>query len=344
MKAIILKKNCGTEGLLYRDDFPIPEIKPDEALVKVAATSVNRVDILIRNGYPGLSLNFPHIIGGDITGVIEKTGSEVKTFKTGDRIISWPIVCEADDEWTRRGRASLSSSWQYFGMHRKGSYAEYVAVPESSLLHLPDNVSFESAACLPIAGTTAYHALCEVGKLQKGESFFIWGGTSGLGVIAIQIAQCLGAKVFATAGTPEKMAKLKKMGVEHIYNHYEDKSISSKVIEMTGGKGVDMVLDYIGPATYIQSFNMLKRGARLLWCGIMTGKETTVSIHQTYLKHVSLLGLYLGEKNELESLINLCAEGKVKPVISEVLNLRDAARGHKLIEEKKVIGKVILIP
>ncbi|HEY3250552.1 MAG TPA: zinc-binding dehydrogenase [Ignavibacteria bacterium] len=344
MKAIILNENGGLDKLIYKEDFPEPGIKPNEVLVNVNATSINRADLVIRNGYPGLTLKFPHILGGDIAGTVAKTGSEVKNYKTGDRIVSWPLAVEADDEWVSKGRAALSPSWQYFGMHRLGSYTEFTAVPESSLIHLPDNVSFEDAVCLPVAGLTAYHAVHTVGKLQKGDTFFIWGGTSGLGTIAIQLAKNIGAEIFATAGFEHKIEHLKKMGVEHIFNHRDGLAIDDEVLKLTGGKGIDVVLDYVGPAAFPKNFKMVKKGGKILFCGILTGRETTVNLHQTYLRHLSLLGLYLGEKEELESLVKLVSEGKIKTHIGKKLHLKDAAEGHKLIAEGKVIGKVVLIP
>jgi len=343
MKAVILNENGATDKLVYTTDFPVPEIKPDEALIKIKATSINRADLVIRNGYPGLALNFPHILGGDITGIVEKTGSEVKEFKEGDRVISWSIVACGKCEWCLKGRGGLCFNWQYFGMHRKGSYAEYTAVPSNSLIKLPDNVTFEDAACLPVAGLTAYHALGSVGNLKKNETFFIWGGASGLGMMAIQIAKNIGAKVFATAGTKEKIKKLEELGADYIFNHRTDKNIAEKVLEITGRLGIDVVLDFIGPVTHQQSFNMVKKGGKILWCGIMTGREATISIHQTYLRHLSLLGLYLGEKEELASLVDLVSKGKVKPYIGETLELKDAAKGHVLIGEGKVKGKVVMV-
>jgi len=343
MKAIILNENGAAEKLIYTTDFPVPEIKPEETLVNIKATSINRADLVIRNGYPGLSLNFPHILGGDITGIVEKTGSSVNDFKPGDRVISWPIVACGKCEWCKKGRGGLCFNWQYFGMHRKGSYAEYAAVPSSSLIKLPDNVSFEDAACLPVAGLTAYHALGSVGELKKDETFFIWGGASGLGMIAVQIAKNIGAKVIATAGTKEKINKLEELGVDYIFNHRTDDKISEKVLEITGKLGIDVVLDFIGPVTHPQSFQMVKKGGKILWCGIMTGREATISIHQTYLRHLSLLGLYLGEKEELVKLVDLVSQGKVKPYIGETLELKDAAKGHVLIAEGKITGKLVLV-
>lgn len=344
MKAVILNENGGLDKLIYRTDFPEPQIKPNEVLIKVHAGSVNRADLVIRNGYPGLSLKFPHILGGDIAGTIEQTGSEVKNFKTGERVVSWPLAVEADDEWTKKGRASISPSWQYFGMHRWGGYAEYVNVPESSLIRLPDNVTFEDAACLPVAGLTAYHALKTVGDLQNGDTFFIWGGTSGVGVIAIQLARSIGAKVFATAGNDYKIEHLKNMGVDHIFNHHTDVNIDDEVLKLTDGHGIDIVLDYVGPAAFPKNFKMVKKGGKILFCGILTGREATVSLHQMYLRHISLMGLYLGEKNELEALVKLVSEGKVKPHIGAKLELKDAAEGHKMMAEGKVIGKILLVP
>lgn len=344
MKAVILNENGGTDKLIYTNDFPEPDIKPNEVLVNIKATSINRADLVIRGGYPGLSLNFPHILGGDITGVISKVGSDVKDFKEGERVVSWSIISEADDDWARKGKAGQSPAWQYFGMHRKGSYAEYAAVPASSLVKLPDNVSFEDAACLPVAGLTAYHGIKTVGDLQKGDSFFIWGGTSGLGIIAIQIAKSIGAEVFATAGFDHKIEYLKGMGVDHIFNHRADTAIDDEVLRLTNNNGIDVILDYVGPEAFPKNFKMVKKGGKILFCGILTGREAMVNLHMTYLRHISLLGLYLGEKNELEELVKLVSEGKVKPHIGETIDLKDAGKGHQMMAEGKVIGKIVMIP
>ena len=343
MKAIILNENGGTDKLIYTGDFPEPEIKSNEVLVKVKATSINRADLVIRQGYHGLTLKFPHILGGDISGIVSKTGSGVKNFKEGNRVLAWPIVSETVDRWSERGRPGLSPAWQCFGMHRWGSYAEYTAVPESSLIRLPDNVSFEEAACLPVAGLTAYHAVKTVADLQYGDTFFIWGGTSGLGIIAIQLAKSIGARVFATAGRDEKTEFLKKLGVEHVFNHSTNDKIDDEVLEITGGAGIDVVLDYVGPAVFQKNFKMVTRGGKMLFCGILTGRETTVSLHQLYLRHLSMLGLYLGEKHELELLVNLADEENIKPHIHTKLDLKDAAEAHQMIAEGNVIGKVVLI-
>jgi len=343
MKVITINENGGLDKLVYNDNFPEPSLKPNEILVNVKATSINRADLVIRNGYPGLTLKFPHILGGDISGIVAKTGQNVKDFKEGDRVLSWPLAVEADDEWVKKGRAGLSPSWQYFGMHRAGSYAEYTAVPASSLIRIPDNVSFEEAACLPVAGLTSYHAVVTVGNLQKGESFFIWGGTSGLGIIAVQLAMNIGAETFATAGFEYKIDYLRKIGINHVFNHRSGVEIDEEVLKLTNGSGVDVVLDYVGPEAFPKNFKMVKKGGRILFCGILTGREATVSLHQTYLRHLSLLGLYLGEKHELEALLKLVSEGKVKPHIGAKMDLKDAAEGHRLLAEGKVIGKVVLM-
>jgi NADPH:quinone reductase-like Zn-dependent oxidoreductase len=344
MKAVILNENGGTDKLIYTEDFPLPEIKPDEVLVNIKATTINRADLVIRAGYPGLSLNFPHVLGGDISGVIAETGSKVKGFKKGDRVISWSIVSCGECEWCKKGRRGLCFNWQYFGMHRKGSYAEFTAVPAGSLIKLPENISFEDAACLPVAGLTAYHALGRIGNLKKGETFFIWGGASGLGMMAVQIAKNAGAKVFATAGTEGKIKHLEELGVDYVFNHRTDETIAEEVLNLTDKHGIDAVLDYIGPATHPKSFQMVKKGGRILWCGIMTGREAMVSIHQTYLRHISLLGLYLGEKEELEELVELVSQGKVKPYIGETIGLKNAANGQQLIQDGKVTGKIVMVP
>lgn len=342
MKAIVLKENGGLDKLVYDGNCPEPPIKSNEVLVRVKATSINRADLVVRNGYPGLTLKFPHILGGDIAGIVAKTGNEVEGFKEGDRVVSWPLAVEADDEWVNKGRAGLSPSWQYFGMHRAGSYAEYTAVPASSLVHLPDNIPFDEAACLPVAGLTAYHAVVTVANLQQGETFFIWGGTSGLGTIAVQLAINIGSEIFATAGYEYKMDYLRKIGIKNVFNHRSGVEVDEKVLKLTNNNGIDVVLDYVGPEAFPKNFKMVKKGGKILFCGILTGRETIVSLHLLYLRHLSLLGLYLGEKHELETLLKLVSEGKVKPHIGAKLELKDAAEGQKLLAEGKVIGKVVL--
>ncbi len=336
MKAVLLHEHGGPERLVY-GDCDAPALAQGEALVRVHATSVNRLDSVVRRGYPGLTLPLPHILGGDIAGVIEAVTPGVAGWAPGDRVVCYPMVLEegddGDDYWTR--------PWQYFGMHRKGGYADLVNVPAASLVRLPAPVPFEAAACLPVAGTTAEHAL-NLSGLTAGQTLFFWGGSGGMGTLLIQLAKRRGIRVMTTASSPEKARLLDSLGADHVFNHRSD-DVAALVREAAPA-GVDAVLDYVGPATYAQSFNLLKKGGVLLWCGMLTGREVTVNIQSFYLKHATVRGFYLGAIRELRAVVAAVLDGGVRPHIHAIMPLADAARAHAVLDSAQYAGKLVLIP
>lgn len=336
MKAALLNEHGGPDRLVYGDCDP-PALAPDEVLVRVQATSVNRLDTVVRRGYPGLTVPLPHILGGDIAGVIEAVSPGIAGWTPGDRVVCYPMVLESgpdgDEFWT--------VSWQYFGMHRKGAYADFVNVPVSSLMSLPDRVPFEAAACLPVAGLTAEHAL-NVGALTAGQTLFFWGGSGGMGTLLIQLAKRRGVHVITTASSAEKMRLVESLGADHVFNHRDDDVVAR--VRAVAPAGVDAVLDYVGPTTYPQSFGLLKRGGVILWCGMITGREATVDIQALYLKHAGIRGLYLGTIRELRAVVAALADGSLRPHIHAIMPLADAARAHALMDSGSHAGKIVLIP
>ncbi len=340
MKAIIVPENGGADVLKYVEDAPMPTIGPKDILVNIKATSVNRIDIVVRNGYPGIPIPLPHIPGGDICGVVAEIGAEVRSFKVGDRVLAWPLVVPESE--LDNPDAFLSDGWQYFGLHRSGSYAEYVAVPEASLVHLPDNISFEEGAALPISGLTAFHAIHDVAQLKPGQKFVIWGGSGGFGTLALQLAKSAGAVVIATAGRDDKESTLRDLGADYVFNHY-NQDVGAEVRKLFPG-GVDCVLDYVGPKTFDTSFGMLRKGGKILLCGMLTGREVTLNIQHTYLRHISIHGLYLGRRSELEQLVERIAREQMRTHIHTVMPLKDAAEAHRLVESGNYVGKIVLTP
>ncbi|MBI1729883.1 zinc-binding dehydrogenase [Candidatus Acetothermia bacterium] len=343
MKAIVLREHGGIDKLLMEQDFPEPSLGEHDVLVRVRATTVNRIDLVVRAGYPGIKIPFPRIPGADIAGEIDEVGSRVKAFRKGERVLAWPLIACGACEQCQKNRRWLCLNWKYFGLHVDGSYAEYTRVPEESLVRLPEKISFEAAATLPVAGLTSYHALVTVGKLEKGETVLIWGGSGGLGTFAVQIAKRLGARVIATVGKESKRERIESLGADLVLNHYKE-NVLDTIQKFTDGKGVEVVLDSIGAETFPASFQLLKKGGRLLLCGLMTGREAPLNLHLTYLKHLSFLGLYLGEKHELEALLNWVSEGKIKPVIDQRFELSEAGMAHQRIESGDQLGKIVLLP
>ncbi len=342
MKAVLLTEHGGSDKLLYTNDFPTPTCGPGDILVRIKATSVNRADLVVRNGYPMLTIPMPHILGGDIVGEVAEIGSDVQGFTLGDRVLALPIIScgECHLCTTKPDQNHLCLKWLYYGMHIHGGYAEYCAVPAKNIVRIPDSISYEEATAFGVAGLTAYHALYTVAKLEPGESFFIWGGSGGLGTIAVQLAKAAGAVVIATVGKDEKKETIAGLGADYVFNHYTE-DVPSEVKKLFPF-GVDCIMDYAGTATFPKSFDMLRKGGRMLLCGILTGRETTLSIHQTYLRHLSIHGLYLGTRKEMEELLALAAEKSIKPLIGRVMDLSQAAEAHELMVSGNYLGKIVL--
>jgi NADPH:quinone reductase-like Zn-dependent oxidoreductase len=343
MNAIVLHEHGGVEKLVLEENFPIPAISNDEVLVRVKATSVNRIDFFIRSGYPGIEIPFPHIPGADIAGEVAEVGSDVTAFREGDRVLSWPLIACGDCEYCMKNQRGLCLNWKYFGMHIDGSYAEYVRAPAASLIPLPKDISYEDAATLPVAGLTAYHAFTSVGQLRKGETALIWGGSGGLGTFAVQIAKELGAQVITSVGKDEKKEKLQELGADLVINHHTEDA-KSAIHDFTKGAGIEVVLDSVGAETFPTGFMSLKKGGRLLLCGKLTGMDVELSLHLTYLRHVSIMGLYLGEKHELIDLLRWVQSGRVKPAIDRVIKLEDVADAHEAMARGEHLGKIVLTP
>lgn len=340
MKAVIINKHGGSEVLEYVEDFPKPIIKPNEVLIKIGATSLNRIDTVVRKGYPGLQVQMPHIIGGDAAGTVVELGSNVSDFSLGDRVVVYPVCLPEVRDPHYGDMEHLNDGWQFFGLQRSGTYCEYVAVPSENLFILQDNVTFETAASMPIAGLTAYHAVNSVTELKKDDFFFVWGGGGGLASYAIQIAKLKGAKVIATIGNDDKKQSVLDFGADYVFNHNTDDILA--LVKEIAPKGVDLIIDYVGPATFDKSFSMLRKNGTIVFCGILTGTETKLSIHQTYFRHLNLRGIYLGSKSEFKAFLDLVENESIKSNIFKVFDLKDVAEAHKLFESGEYVGKIVL--
>ena len=342
MKAITIPQHGGIEVLTLTNDYPTPSAGEGEVLVKVEATGLNRVDTLVRQGYPGIEIELPHIPGGDIAGTVAETGSGIDSMDSSARVLVYPLISCGECLLCLEGKRNLCLNWKYIGMHLKGGYAEYAVVPAENIVPIPDSVSYEDAIACSIAGLTAYHGIKTVGELKEGQSFFIWGGAGGLGTLAIQIAKHLGATVYATANSEEKLNIMRELGVDYAFNRLEDDVPAQ--IRKTAPVGLDLIMDYVGPETFTTSWELLKKGGTMLLCGILTGRETNLNIQFTYLRHLSIKGTNLGTMDEMKELLALVADGKLRPYIGGTFPLEDAAKAQEMMEENRHIGKLILKP
>jgi len=340
MKAVAMSKHGDINVLEYTEDFPKPQPGKGEVLVKVSATSTNNIDFFVCQGYPGLELEMPHIPGGDIVGSVEDTGEGVKDISLGTRVVVYPLVACKKCQLCKEGKGNLCINWKFFGLQLNGGYGEYAVVPAENIIKLPDTMPFEKAATISVAGLTAYHGIKNIGNLKEKETFFIWGGAGGLGTFAIQIAKNLGAKVIATASTKDKMKLMRELGADLVLNRKTD-DVEKEVMKYAPA-GVDLAFDYVGPETFGKSFNILKKGGNMILCGMMTGRETQLSIHMTYLKHLNLHGIYLGTRQDMEELLKLVEDGNVKPYIGKTFNLEKAKDALKHMQSENHVGKIVL--
>lgn len=340
MRAVTIPRNGGSEVLTSVTDFPEPQPAAHEVVVRVAATSVNQMDLLVRNGYPGGTIPLPHIPGGDVAGTVLRLGAEVQSVEVGERVVVHPLLSCGRCSLCRSGRANLCANWRTLGIHHHGGYGAEVAVPASNLVRLPAGVAFEQAATLPVAGLTAYHALVTAGGIEPGELAVVWGAAGGLGSMAVKIARLRGARVAAVAGSPAHRAALEALGVDIIIDRTREPVVER--LREIAPEGADLVFDTIGAATYDRSLDMLRNGGRLLSCGMIGGRETTLNIHKVYFHHLSIHGVFLGTIEDMRSVLDLVAAGELDPLIDSVLPLSRAADGQRILEAGKQCGKIVL--
>jgi NADPH:quinone reductase-like Zn-dependent oxidoreductase len=341
MKAIVMHEHGGPEVLKYTDAAD-PVARAGEVIVRVRACALNHLDLWVRRGIPGLTFPMPHIPGSDIAGEIASVGEGVKSVKPGQKVLLAPGVTCGKCLACLSGNDNKCREFTNLGYMIDGGCAEFVRCPEVNCLPFPENLSFEQAAAVPLVFQTAWHMLVARAQLQPGEQVLVLGAGSGVGSAAIQIAKFFGARVIATAGTDEKLAKARELGADEVINHHTQK-ILNEVRRLTAKRGVDVVFEHVGTATWEDSFNSLAAGGRLVTCGSTTGFDAKVDLRFLFAKQLSLLGSYMGTKTELHTVLKLVAQGRLKPVVDKVLPLAECSAAHAYLEAGKQFGKVVLL-
>ncbi len=340
MKAIQFQQHGGPEVLQYVD-APDPIIRANEVLVRVRACALNRLDLWVRQGLPNVSIPLPHIPGSDVAGEIAQVGADVTTVRIGQKVVLAPGVTCGKCAACLAGLDNRCRQFTNLGYMIDGGCAEFVRAPEVNCLPHPENLSFEQAATIPLVFQTAWHMLVARAEVQPGEDVLILGAGSGVGSAAIQIAKFLGAQVIATAGTDEKLAKARELGADHLI-HHKSKKIREEVRRITNKRGVDVVFEHVGTATWDDSLASLAASGRLVTCGATTGFDAKVDLRFLFSRQLSLLGSYMGTKNDLRTVMKLVAAGRLKPVVDRAFPLSEAAAAHTYLESGAQFGKVVL--
>lgn len=340
MKAVVYTAHGGPE-VVRAEEMPLPAVGAGDVLVRVRAAALNHVDLWVRRGLPRLRLTFPHIPGADVAGIVEQVGAEVQTVREGEEVVLQPGVSCGVCQYCVAGEDNLCASYTILGEHRHGGYAEYVAVPEANVLAKPQRLSFEEAAAVPLVFLTAWNMLVTNGRIAAGDTVLLWGAGSGVGSAGIQIARAFGARIIAVAGAEWKLAKARALGADEVINHREQ-DVGAEVRRLTDRRGVDIVFDHVGAATWNTSLKALARGGRLVTCGATSGAEAPTDLRYIYGRRLSIHGTWVGTKRELRQAMHLVEQGSLRPVVHEVFPLERAAHAQRLMEESGHFGKLVL--
>jgi NADPH:quinone reductase-like Zn-dependent oxidoreductase len=340
MKAIRFHRHGGPEVLQY-EEAPDPVPNSDEALVRVKACALNHLDLWARNGLPNVVIPMPHISGSDIAGVVEWVPPEEKEFRKGDHVIVNPgIGCGRCDRCLS-GRDNQCRTYTIIGYGVDGGYAELVKVLRTHLIRKPAGMTFEEAASFPLVFETAYHMLVTKAQVGPGDTVLVLASNSGVGSAAVQLAKLLGAHVIATAGDSDKMDKARKLGADDTIDHYKQ-DVLAEVRRLTEKRGVDVVVEHVGKATWEGSVRALARGGRIVTCGATTGADVTTDLRYVYNRELTVYGCYMAGMGELPEVVRLFEEGKLKAVVDSVLPLEKAAEAQRRMESSKHFGKIVL--
>ena len=325
MKAVVISEHGGPERLVYRD-WPDPEPRAEDVIVRVRAVGLNYLDIFARRGMPGVKIPLPFISGGDIAGEIERLGSAVTDWRVGERVVVNPKTADG-----------------LIGEEVPGGLAEKVRVPSANLVRLPDAVGYEDGAAIPITFGTSQRMLVTIGKLQAGERVLVLGASGGVGTASVQIAKMIGAEVIAAAGSADKLARLKQIGADHVID-YGTEDFSKRAWELSGKRGVDVVVNFTGGDTFTPSLRTLARRGRLLVCGATAGHAPPIDLRYLFRRELQVLGSTGYTQADIEQSVRLVEQGRLAPVISHRFPLAEAARAETLLETRAFLGKIILIP
>ena len=328
MKAVVIRKHGDSEVLSY-EQVPDPVPEKGDVLVKVNYCAVNHLDIWVRNGIEGKKVQFPHILGCDISGTLLEG---FRSFKKGDKVVVYPAF---DINVPRVSFGIIGGFGKY-----KGGYAELILVPKKNIIKKPDYFTDQEAAAINVSYLTSWNML-ERSRCKKGDTILIWGANSGVGSAAILLAKAKGLRVITVASDNNKIKFAKKLGADYIINR-TTQDVISEVFKITNQVGVDAVIDHVGAKTWPTSLEILKVKGTMVSCGTTSGAEGTVNIRSFYSKEGQIIGAYLGTKSQLSSLHKFMKLKKIKPVIDEIFDLKDAKLAHQKMEKSNQCGKILL--
>ena len=342
MKAAYFKEHGGADRIIY-GDYRDPVAGPDDAIVRVRACALNHVDMLLLDGRFPPPEGLPHVNGCEVAGTVEAVGERVKGLAAGQRVLVFPGLSCGTCEYCLLGERTVCVRYGYIGAHKDGGYAELVRVPAVNALPLPERLTFEEGAALPLAMLTSWHALLAKANVQPGQSVLVHAAGSGVGSAAIQIARLCGARVMTTVGSDDKIEFARGLGADHVVN-YRTQDFVEEAKRWTGKRGVDVVVEHIGGETFEKSVYALTRLGILVSIGSHDTHWGRVDLRHLYSKNLRLVGTNLGSIPELRTLLDYVVAGRLHPVIDRAFPLKDAQAAVQHVLDRRNKGKVVLVP
>lgn len=340
MKAIQFHDFGGSEVLKY-EDVADPVLRKDQVLVRVKSCALNHLDLFCREGIPGIKL--PHINGSDVSGDVVDVGEYITDLKAGQRVLLAPMMFDNVCRACVSGQQNFCPNFTVLGYRNNGGNCELIAVPRVNVLPIPDNLSYEEAASVPLVFLTAWHMLVGRANIKPGQVVLVLGASSGVGSAAIQICKLFNATVITTAGDEKKLAKAKELGADYLVDHYKQ-SISDEVKRITSKQGVDIVFEHVGKATWGESMKSLKPGGTIVTCGTTTGGEISMDLRFLFARQLSFLGSFMGNMGDFHEVMGHVFSGRLKAVVDRAFPLKDTAAAHEYLAKSSMFGKVVLNP
>lgn len=342
MKAVRLHQPGSADNYTY-EDAPDPVAGPGQVLVRVKAVALNHLEAWAAKAPPSVRYDAPRILGADVAGVVEALGDGVTSTAPGAEVMLHPGVSCGVCERCLGGDDNLCAHYRLIGQGRDGGMAELVVVPAANVMPKPAKLTFEEAASVPLVFTTALHMILTRAHLRFGETVLVNAAGSGVGVAAIQVAKLHGARVLASAGSDEKLAKARELGADDCIN-YTTHDLAEEARKLTGGAGVDMVVENVGAEIMEKSIKALGRNGRVVTCGATAGNDATFNVSRFFLSQQTIYGSFMGTKAEMLRYLPCFEDGRLRPVVDAVYPLRDAVRAVSRLLQREQFGKIVLVP
>ncbi|HXG03756.1 MAG TPA: zinc-binding dehydrogenase [Candidatus Binatia bacterium] len=340
MKALAFNEFGGADRLRWQD-VPDPEVGPGQVRLRVRACALNHLDIFVREGIPALNTPLPFWTGCDIAGEVAEVGPGVEGVRTGERVVVNPSLSCGRCEFCIAGEDCLCPRYGIIGEHVPGGLAEYVVVPAANLLRLPDHIGWEEGASFMLTNMTAWRMVVTQARVRPGEDVLILGVGGGVSSTAVQIAKLCGARVIVTSSSDDKLARAKALGADVGFN-YAREDWARAVRDLTGKRGVDVVIENVGGATWKHSLRALRKGGRLVTCGATTGPIGETDIRVVFWNQISIIGSTMATRKEFHDVMRLCFAGRLKPIVDQVFPVQEGAEAQRRMEKAQQFGKIVL--